>query len=74
MNEEITSTYQADPNWDYYEIWLELTTLNNKITEGLKLISFQEKADNEIYKQLQKILEPHTDVLSDIVDDLSFFQ
>ena len=61
MNEEITSTYQTDPNWDYYKIWLSLTTLNNKIIEGLKLISGKEKVD-EIDEQLQKILEPHTDV------------
>ena len=68
MNEEITHKATGD----YYEIWFTLTALNNKISDALKLISGQEKQDEQVDKKLREILEPNTDVLSDIVDDLSF--
>lgn len=60
-----------DPAWDYYEIHHNLTMINNKITEALQLISTQEKANNETDTKIRNLLSPHTDDISDIVDDLN---
>lgn len=65
---------QPDPAWSYYEIHSGLTTLNNKITEALKLISNQENASLETDNKLLEILKPHAGDLFDIVADLKNYR
>ncbi|OUL28799.1 hypothetical protein [Nostoc sp. 106C] len=71
-NSEIENIPQPDPAWDYYILWHSLHHIKAKINAALKLIANNEDADSEIDEQIRILLNPTSEKLTEIVEQLAY--
>lgn len=61
---------QPDPTWDYYVTWHSLHHIKAKLDAALKFIQEKEHATPITDKQLRELLDPVSDKLIELVEDL----
>ncbi len=70
LDNENLDIVQPDPEWDYYPLWHSLRHIKAKIDVALNLIKIQEYASEDIDHDLRNLLEPTSNKLIEIVNDL----
>jgi hypothetical protein len=68
MSSKITNTWEADPGWDYYEIWQSLHSVKAKIEAGLTFIADKEKATKDTDQKLKEKLADALGKLEEVID------